>query len=152
MPQVYRICAAKYANTLFASSRPNRWNTNGKLVIYAAQSRALACLENVVHRSHIGTSVNFAVMVIDIDSAITVHSIPLNILPSNWYDISSYPFCQKLGDAWYNAQTSAVMAVPSSIIHTETVYVIHTLHPDFLMGKIKLVGQESFTFDPRIPG
>ena len=150
MPQVYRICAKRYATTLFASGRPNRWNTNGKRVIYAAQSRALACLENVVHRSHVGTSLDFAVMVIYIVPSVIIHPVPLATLPAKWYETSRYPHCQQIGDAWYDKQTSAVMAVPSSIIHPETVFVIHTLHPDFLDGKIRLTGQESFSFDPRI--
>ena len=49
--EIYRICLAKYASELVASGNPGRWNLRGQLVIYAAGSRALACLENVVHRS-----------------------------------------------------------------------------------------------------
>ncbi|MES2731359.1 MAG: RES family NAD+ phosphorylase [Bacteroidota bacterium] len=151
MTQIYRICAAIHAKKLFASGRANRWNTAGKFVIYAAQSRALACLENVVHRSNIGVSPNFEVMIIEMDEDTSLHYTPLSSLPDQWYLASNYPVCQRIGDAWYDNQTSAVLVVPSSIINPESIYVINTKHPEFDANKIKLVGQEPFSFDPRIP-
>ena len=63
---VFRIALTKYAKILVASGRAARWNSNDVKVIYTANSRALACLENVVHRSKLGLSANFSLMQIGI--------------------------------------------------------------------------------------
>ena len=64
--EVYRICLAEYAKGLFASGARGRWNVKGSFVIYTAGSRALACLENVVHRSGEGLQSIFKVLVIHV--------------------------------------------------------------------------------------
>lgn len=56
---VYRIALVKFSDSLKASGRAARWNSNDIDVIYTASSRALACLENVVHRNQLGLSSNF---------------------------------------------------------------------------------------------
>ena len=49
---VFRITLAKYAQ-LFASGREGRWFSEGNYAIYTSENRALACLENAVHRDSI---------------------------------------------------------------------------------------------------
>ena len=146
--EIYRICLAKYADELVASGNPGRWNLRGQLVIYAAGSRALACLENVVHRSGEGLASSFKVVVLDVPAALAVEELTLDQLPAGWQRPSAYARCQPLSAAWYRRQAAAVLRVPSSIIAHEHNYVLNTRHPDF--GQVRLVGQEHFTFDPRL--
>jgi RES domain-containing protein len=146
--QVYRICLAKYADDLFASGRRARWNTQDKFVIYTAASRALACLENVVHRSGEGLNDQFRVLVIDIPDDVTVEDISATQLPAGWEKASRYSVCQPLGDAWYERRSAAVLRVPSSIVPQEFNYILHTRHPDF--KRISIVTREEFMFDARI--
>lgn len=148
--RVFRICLEKYAHDLIASGKPNRWNASGNFVIYTSSSRALACLENVVHRSSEGLNSLFRVMEIQIDDEIGITKIPLDSLPENWYKKASYPLCQKIGNDWYRDGKTAVLEVPSSIIPKEKVYIINTRHPDFLNNKIQLIATEEFVFSPRI--
>jgi len=146
--EVYRICLAKYAGALVASGMRGRWNLKGSFVIYTAGSRALACLENVVHRSGEGLNDQFRTVVIGIPDNIIIESIAPEVLPLNWQLTKSYPVCQSLGSDWYNRQTSAVLKVSSSIIPEEYNYILNTFHPDFQSIKIKSI--EDFFFDPRI--
>lgn len=150
MPFAYRILLTKYADKLFASGYANRWNSKGNLVIYAAENRSLACLENVVHRGGEGLNGQYSVLIIEISEGVKIEEIALERLPADWYRKYSYPTCQQLGDAWYNKGASAVLKVPSSIVAKESVYVINTRHQDFLEGKIRLLDREPFSFDPRI--
>jgi RES domain-containing protein len=150
MPFAYRICLTKYADTLFASGYSNRWNSKGNLVIYAAENRSLACLENVVHRGGEGLTNQYSVLVIEISEQVRIEEMAIEQLPPHWYKKSSYPVCQTLGDAWYRKGDSAVLKVPSSIVPKEAEYVINTRHPDFLQGNIRLFDREPFRFDPRI--
>ncbi len=148
MVHVYRICLAKYADKLVASGSSNRWNSRGNYVIYAAASRSLACLENVVHRSGEGLNQLFKTVVIRIPDGVAIEEIEIDRLPLDWFKKSNYPSCQALGDEWYNRGESVVLKVPSSIINKEFVYVLNTRHPDF--AKIQIIDREEFDFDPRI--
>ena len=76
--EIYRICLAKYAGELVASGNPGRWNLRGQLVIYAACSRALACLENVVHRSGEGLNSLFKVIRIEVPDTLAIAELPLD--------------------------------------------------------------------------
>ena len=146
--EIYRICLAKYASELVASGNPGRWNLRGQLVIYAAGSRALACLENVVHRSGEGLNSLFKVIRINAPDALLIEELTLDQMPPDWQLPRHYARCQPLGTAWYQRQTAAVLRVPSSIIAHEHNYVLNARHPDF--GQIRIVGREDFEFDSRI--
>lgn len=148
--QVYQICLTKYANSLFASGRGNRWNSAGNLVIYAAANQSLACLQNVVHRSGEGLNGSFAVMVIEVGEDVGAEAILITDLPDEWRRRRMYPYCRKLGDAWYERGGTAVLKVPSTIVPGDSVYLLNARHPDMLSGKIRLLRTEPFRFDPRI--
>ena len=148
--EIYRICLAKYASELVASGNPGRWNLRGQLVIYAAGSRALACLENVVHRSGEGLNDLFKVVVIGFPDDLAGEEFALADLPAGWQSPAHYARCQPLGAAWYARRAAAVLRVPSSVIAHEFNYVFNTQHPDF--ARVRLVARENFAFDPRIKG
>lgn len=145
---VYRITKAQYADRLVASGGAARWNSRGRLVIYTAASRALACLENVVHRSGEGLQDTFRVMVIEVPDTLAVETITLESLPADWFAFTAYSYCQQLGDDWLQRTASPVFRVPSAIIAEEWNYLLNPAHPDF--GRITLLQTEPFVFDPRI--
>jgi RES domain-containing protein len=146
--EIYRICLEKYSHALVASGNRARWNSKGNFVIYTAGTRALACLENVVHRSGEGLKELFKVVVIGVPDQLPIETLLPAQLPDNWHLPQHYFLCQPLGDRWYHRASSAVLRVPSSIIPEEFNYVLNTRHPDF--SQIKLLRREDFEFDPRI--
>lgn len=145
---VYRITKARYADRLVASGGAARWNSRGMFVIYTAASRALACLENVVHRSGEGLNDEFRVMVIDVPDTLAVEVIIAENLPKNWFDYQKYYLCQERGDDWLRSGRTPVMQVPSAIIPGEFNYLLNPTHPEF--AAIRLLRTEPFVFDPRI--
>ncbi|UHG89081.1 RES family NAD+ phosphorylase [Spirosoma oryzicola] len=145
---VYRITKALYADRLVASGGAARWNERNQFVIYTAATRALACLENVVHRSGEGLQENFRVMVIDVPEALRVETILPESLPTDWFDFRQYDACQRLGGEWLRQGRTAVLRVPSAIIPNEWNYLLSPSHPDF--SQIQLLRTEPFVFDPRI--
>ena len=146
--EIYRICLEKYSHALVASGNRARWNSKGNFVIYTAGTRALACLENVVHRSGEGLNSLFRVIRIDVPDSLATEELALAQMPAEWQLPRHYARCQPLGAAWYQRQTAAVLRVPSSIIAHEHNYVLNTRHPDF--AQIRIAGWEDFAFDPRI--
>lgn len=140
---VYRITKAIYADRLVASGGAARWNSRGQFVIYTAGTRALACLENVVHRSSEGLMDNFRVMVINVPNTLSMDTVDRKLLPDNWSDYWQYGICQQLGGEWLEKRQAAVLRVPSAIIPDESNYLLNPAHPDF--SHITLVSTEPFS-------
>lgn len=146
--EVFRITHAQYANQLQASGRAARWNSSGQEVIYTAGSRSLACLENVVHRNAKGLSSQFRVIVVYVPDALYQEVIHESLLPQDWYESVDAVLCREIGDAWLAEGRSAILQVPSAIIHSEANYLLNPSHPDF--SQVQLIATEQFRFDQRI--
>ena len=145
---VYRITLEKWSKSLTASGHAARWNSRGRFVVYTAGTRALACLENVVHRSGEGLNHLFKVMVIEVPDDVFIEKIHVADLPDGWHELESFHLTQQRGDNWLDGMKSAILAVPSAIIPQEQNYLFNLQYPDF--QKVKLLRTEDFVFDPRI--
>ncbi|QNF31899.1 RES family NAD+ phosphorylase [Adhaeribacter swui] len=146
--EVYRIVFEKFADKLYAPGFSGRWNYEGEFVIYAASSRSLASMENMVHKMGQGVlGTRFTVMVLDIPDTIPVQTITPETLPNSWKLASSYAETQPLGSEWYRAGETLLLKVPSAVVPTEYNFVINARHPDFTQIQIK--SREPFTYDYR---
>jgi RES domain-containing protein len=145
---IYRICLSKWSSELKASGQPARWNSKGKLVIYTAENRSLACLENLVHRSGLGDNRLYKILVISIPDDIKINEVAQKQLPKNWKEYSNYSVSQKIGDQWIVNLVSCMLKVPSSIISQEYNFLINPLHKEF--ERIKIDSHEDFNFDKRL--
>ena len=117
-------------------------------MIYTASNRALACLENVVHRSGEGLARNFKIMTIQIPDRLKMDEIFLKDLPEQWFEVQNYILTQQLGDKWLENAETSILKIPSAIIPLENNFVLNPFHRDFKNIKIKSV--KDFIFDPRI--
>lgn len=147
---VYRITTAKWASVLSGSGYPARWNPRHVRVIYTAESIALACLENLAHRSGEGLNANFRLVEINIPDDTSSDSYSLDDLPEEWHTVRGYPVCQSLGAEWIEKNESCILRVPSSIIPDETNVLINPDHPDF--HQISIQSVRDFSFDERLSG
>ena len=131
-----------------ASGNAARWNSKGMSVIYTAGSRALACLENIVHRSGEGNNDDYKIMIIEVPDTTIISEIKKVQLQKNWNEFSNYTYCRKFGDEWIRNCETLILKVPSAIIPEENNYLINPNHKDF--KKVKLLKTESFAFDKRL--
>lgn len=146
--QVYRITTEKWAGNLRGSGYAARWNSNGVFVAYTASSRALACLEMVVHLNSDRLKSKFRMSVVEIPEVVDVTKIKIEDLPDDWTDHDGYQVCQEMGDNWIQDFETCVLRVPSAVIKHEFNYLINPQHQDF--SKIKIIEIEDFEFDLRI--
>lgn len=146
--QLFRITTAKWAGKLSGSGYPARWNSKGTYMIYTASTRALACLENLVHRSGEGLNGNFKITVIGAPDTASIKEIKLADLPENWFKTSSVPACRAIGDQWIEFGSSLLLRVPSAIIRDEHNLLINPMHPDFKDVTVQEI--VDFTFDERL--
>jgi RES domain-containing protein len=145
---IYRISSNRFADKLQASGIASRWNLDKQYVLYTSESRALACLENVVHRSMSTLQGLFKTQVILIPDSIKIEIVKEKDLPPGWNRNERFSVCKNLGSAWYISVNTATLRVPSSLIPKENNYIISTIHPDY--NQVKLLDVEDFYFDPRI--
>lgn len=145
---VYRISSNRFADKLQASGIASRWNLDKQFVLYTSESRALACLENVVHRSVSTLQGLFKTQVILIPDSIKIELIKEKDLQPGWNRNERTSVCKNLGSAWYLSRKTVSLRVPSSLVPKENNYIISTLHPEY--SQVKLLDVEEFYFDPRI--
>ena len=145
---VYRISMAIHADKLVASGNPARWNSKDVKLIYTSSSRALACLENIVHRSSRGLNEQFRTILVEIPENLMIERIDKTILKKDWHEFHNIFYTRKLGDQWIAKGNTAVLRVPSVIIPEEHNFLINSAHKDF--SKIKYLANEPFEFDSRL--
>ena len=148
--EVFRITHKKWSKSLTASGLPARWNSAGVFIIYTAGSRALACLENIVHKGSPDLMSPFITTVISIPDDLKILEISVDELPGGWSKSgdAGYSQCRPFGDNWVLRSESAVLKVPSAIIPEEANFLLNPNHPDF--SGISIISEEPFSFDNRI--
>ena len=145
---LYRITLKEYAKTLYAPGVPGRWNRRGELVIYSAESIAVAALENMAHRmGQGGLGADFACMQIGVPEDVSIQAVSLEELPANWGLPASYAQTQPIGSAWYRTNSTLLLKVPAATCPGQFNYVINTQHKDF--KRVEVLGTMPFMFDSR---
>jgi RES domain-containing protein len=77
-----------------------------------------------------------------------IEHITLDDLPDDWPSPGSREQLQAIGADWCRRGSSAVLAVPSSVIPSETNYLLNPLHPSFI--KIGIGAAQDFVTDLRL--
>jgi RES domain-containing protein len=147
--EVFRISAEKWANTLSGSGRAARWNSNGVFVCYAGSSRALSCLEMLVHLTGEQMQSEYKLAVIEIPESVEIEKAGV-FYNDDWTEFENYYQSQEVGDEWAKSLRTCVLRVPSAIIKNEYNYLINPQHADFKLINISRI--EDFDFDMRLKG
>ena len=145
---VYRIVHKRYADSLFASGMEGRWNSEGKKVLYTAESISLAYLETLAHRKGLGFNKDFRIMVIEVRNNTGIQTVESSDLSKAWRDFRNYSDCQKIGNAWFDAEEKLCLKVPSAVVPENWNVVINTFHKEF--KKVKLIDVLDFEPDDRL--
>ena len=144
---LYRIAHKQYSRALFALGFSGRWDSEGKKVVYTAESIPLAFLESMLRRQGVGFNRDFNTMVIEAPDPLPMKTIDEQ-LPNGWRDSYDYRICQQIGDEWCDSGETVLLKVPSAVLPDAHNYVIHTAHADY--SSIKLVKVTSLIPDHRI--
>ena len=127
-----------------------RWNEKGTAVVYAAESRSLACLETLVHLAAGGLPFNRYLVEISIPGPVWAAAqteTPVS-LPVGWDAAPASRASIGFGTAWLRSGTSAVLVIPSVIVPEECCVLINSAHPD--STNIAAVKMRRWLYDPRL--
>ena len=146
----WRIVKKKYQANAFsgegAKEYGGRWNSPGNPVVYTAESQSLAALEMLVHLESADLLSAYIAFQVTFESSLVFDVA--KPLPKQW-DCEPCPrrVCL-VGDEWLRSGQSAVLRVPSTLIHSENNYLLNPRHERF--GKIKISKPAPFRIHPRL--
>lgn len=124
-----------------------RWNEAGTAMVYASGSRALACLETIVHLNAGGLPLNRYLVEIEVPEDVwgaaetATPGIGWDAEPAGHVSIGH-------GTGWAAARRSALLLVPSVIVSEETNVLINPAHPD--SRRIAARKLRKWLYDPRL--
>lgn len=125
-----------------------RWNSVGTRMVYVSSTLSLATLELLVHVEALATVQNlFCFVPIEFDERL-VETAEKSTLPPNWNSPEPVSDTQIFGDDWVRSMRSAILAVPSAVIPTETNYLLNPAHPDFF--RVDPGESQGFELDSRL--
>ena len=115
-----------------ASISPGRWNSEGVKVVYCAPTRAMAILETAAHLDIGGFPLNRFLVAIAVPDDIwdRRQMVGPDSLDPQWSAIPAGLVSAGFGTAWVKAGTSALIELPSVIVHEEPIVLINPAHRD----------------------
>lgn len=133
-----------------AKNSGGRWNDRGVAMVYAASSRALACLETVVHLNASGLPLNRYLVEIAIPDDIwdSAEITTPSTLAVGWDAAPAGLVSIEFGTAWASSRRSCLMLVPSIIVPEEMNVLINPAHADAASIVARKV--RKWTYDPRL--
>ena len=145
----YRIVKPAYAATALSGEGARlyggRWNPPGWRCVYAAESRALAVLELLVHLTGRSRALTYRLLTLEIDDrAVSV----AKHLPDDWTVHPAGKASQSIGLNWLQANKIPALKVPSVLIPEESNLLLNPQTPGF--EKIFVVEERNFSLDLRL--
>lgn len=130
-----------------AFRRGGRWTSPGRYVIHAAETYALAVLENLVHFNLGELPPNLVYIEVAIPSDVSREVVEARAI-KGWDQPYPNGVSEAFGDRWYDAERSAVLVVPSMLSPRECNFVIHQRHAD--TERIEVTEPKAVRLDERL--
>lgn len=127
-----------------------RWNEVGVAMIYAASTRALACLETLVHLNAGGLPLNryLVEVVVPDDLWAAAPLATAATLAVGWDAEPAGRASISFGAKWVNSKESALLVVPSVVVPEENNLLINPAHPD--VARLTARKVRKWLYDPRM--
>ena len=115
-------------------------------MVYTAQNQSLAALEVLVHLDSSALLEKYVLFDVVFDLS-CMSEFDGSKLPKNWR-ASPVPLkLQAIGDDWVAGGSSAVLRVPSSLVPSESTFLLNPRHADF--RRLRISKALAFKIDPR---
>lgn len=126
-----------------------RWNRPGTALVYASTSRALACLETVVHLGADTLPLNRYLVEIMLPAELWAAAVELDAATRvGWDAMPAGKVSLDWGAAWVRAGRSLLARVPSVIVPEEMNVLINPAHPDAV--QLRAVKRRRWLYDARL--
>jgi RES domain-containing protein len=125
-----------------------RWHTRGRHIVYLASSPSSALLEILVHLELSADQLprNYQLLEIHAPDEILIENVDIAAFPSDW--IADRLFTQRIGNAWLDKDSSALLQIPSALVPNTSNYLLNPAHSD--AKRILIVSTSQHLLDPRL--
>lgn len=148
--KVYRLAKTKRIHDLSGTGARvagGRWSEKGTSVLYAAQSRALATVEYLVHVPMAIKPRELSMATFEIRDSASRATIAIGDLPANWNTYPPPPSLARMGTDWVGSNSELLLFVPSAVIPGEYNVIVNPAHPE--MQHVEILDAEEYRFDQR---
>jgi RES domain-containing protein len=126
-----------------------RWNRKGTRMVYASTSRALACLETLVHLGAGDLPLNRYLVLITVADAIWAARAAFDPVAHVGWDAEPAGLVSlDWGTNWAAGATSLLAEVPSVVVPEELNVLINPRHPD--AASLAATKVRKWTYDARL--
>lgn len=126
-----------------------RWNRAGTPLVYASASRALACLETVVHLAAETLPLNRYLVGIEVPHDAWTAAVELDPAALVGWDAEPAGRASlEWGTAWARGRGSLLARVPSVIVPEESNVLVNPAHPD--LARLKAAKLRRWLYDARL--
>jgi len=148
--RVWRIASAAHETFDGEGARRygSRWTPKGFSVVFTSATLSLAALERFVHTDPDLELPDLVAIAVDIDARISIDTVAVVDLPSDWRTYPAPPSLSMIGERWLRESRTAVLSVPSVVIPHERNFVLNPIHAEF--ARLEINPSERFSFDPRM--
>jgi RES domain-containing protein len=149
--QAWRMTHPRYTDSALtgqgAMQYGGRFNSPGRALVYTSGSISLCMLEMLVQGNRAERLSPYICIGLQFDASL-VEWRPAESLPAGWDELPYTSASQETGDEWLMLQRSAVLAVPSVVVHQEWNFLLNPDHPHFRI--IERTGTVFTPFDRRL--
>jgi RES domain-containing protein len=133
-----------------AKATGGRWNAAGMAAVYTSQTRALTCLETVVHLNAGGLPLNRYLVEVTIPDDLWTNAQMTTAasLPVGWDAEPAGRTSIEFGTTWIRSGTSAILVIPSVIVPEELNVLINPQHSG--TARITAAKVRKWLYDPRL--
>lgn len=151
MPTVYRLAKRRYPvyDGSGAALEGARWNSPGRILIYASEHYATALLEKLVHAGRTSLPGAHHAAAITIPDDLAMQTFEPTAAPG--WELEDSAAARAFGDHWHASLSTAVLIVPSLPGQPiERNFIINPAHPDAI--RIQVGPPFDVTWDGRLFG
>jgi RES domain-containing protein len=151
VPTVYRLAKRRYPvyDGSGAALEGARWNSPGRLLIYASEHYATAILEKLVHAGRTQLPGAHHAAIIEIPEDVGTDEFEPRSAPG--WETDESAVARAYGDEWHASGRTAVLIVPSLPgLPIERNFIINPAHPD--AARIRVMPSFDVTWDGRLFG
>lgn len=151
MTRVYRIVRRRYAKDTFDGEGGylfgGRWSGPGTRISYAAAHLSLAMVEYFVQIDATDSPRDLVSVAADIPDTVSRAILRTADFPTGWRNVPAPPALAAIGDSFAAQRKTAILAVPSALVPSESNWLLNPLHPEF--ARIQVREPEPFRYDAR---
>jgi RES domain-containing protein len=130
---------------LYASAR---WHTQGRPIVYLAESPSSALLEALVHLEIERDDLPAAYQLLKVEAEEEIHcdAVTLDSLPARWKD--SEAVTRMIGDEWLRLGKTALLRVPSAVMPETWNWLLNPRHAG--ASRVHILTAGTYRHDSRL--